>query len=410
MPGLSVQGDPDTTNSESRASRRSERRAVLCEPLVTAVCSDEEAFTALELDWGELLSVAQTSGCFLSFQWMRTWWDFYRLENPQSRLFILTCRDAGGRMVGILPLFEKTVRFAGMRLRALRLIGNDFDAPDHLDAIVAEQESDLIAGHLLSGVLRHAQGIDLLLLADVADQSVLRSVLPSWCGRQAMRFSAVRKTTCPYVEIAASFSEYLGSLSSSHRYNVRRRGRKLEAQHNVGFEVASRPAEVNRALETLFDLHHKRWAQLEASSKFATRAVADFHRAVSANLAQNEMIRVFILMCDERPVAALYGFVFGNRFSYYQAGFDPDFEGKSVGVVLLARILEYCTANGYAEFDFLRGLDDYKLRWTRKARPTWNCHVAITRRGAAFVGLQALKCSVKSCLRLARQIIRPPRS
>jgi CelD/BcsL family acetyltransferase involved in cellulose biosynthesis len=104
-----------------------------------------------------------------------------------------------------------------------------------------------------------------------------------------------------------------------------------------------------------------------------------FHREVAGRLAADDAIRLFLLRCDGRAVAACYCFYFDQRLYFFQPGFDPEFRKLHVGKVLLGRALEYCFTNRLREFDFLRGTEDYKFDWTDRTRSTFACNIAMTR-------------------------------
>jgi hypothetical protein len=55
---------------------------------------------------------------------------------------------------------------------------------------------------------------------------------------------------------------------------------------------------------------------------------------------------------------------------YYQAGFDPKYEEWSVGLVVMGKCIEDAISRELSEFDFLRGDEPYKKRWTKLHRDT----------------------------------------
>ena len=81
-------------------------------------------------------------------------------------------------------------------------------------------------------------------------------------------------------------------------------------------------------------------------------------------------------------VAGWYGWRVGDRFSYYQAGFDPAWSRYSVGFLLLAETVREAIAEGAAEYDLLLGDEAFKARfatgsgsgdrccWRRASSPT----------------------------------------
>jgi CelD/BcsL family acetyltransferase involved in cellulose biosynthesis len=92
-------------------------------------------------------------------------------------------------------------------------------------------------------------------------------------------------------------------------------------------------------------------------------------------LAGRGEARVYLLRTAKEVIAGLYGFQAegeGGRFLYYQSGFDQKFAEHSPGTVLLSGVMEDCIRRGMRQFEFLRGEEGYKARWTQLRRPTVN--------------------------------------
>lgn len=58
----------------------------------------------------------------------------------------------------------------------------------------------------------------------------------------------------------------------------------------------------------------------------------------------------------------------GQRLCFYQAGRVTDHEWRGSGSVLKARIIEAGIAEGFVEFDLLRGGESYKAEWADARR------------------------------------------
>ena len=71
---------------------------------------------------------------------------------------------------------------------------------------------------------------------------------------------------------------------------------------------------------------------------------------------------------DGAAAAAWYGWHVGDRFSYYQAGFDPAWSRYSVGFLLLAETVREAIAEGAAEYDLLVGDEAFKSRFATGER------------------------------------------
>jgi CelD/BcsL family acetyltransferase involved in cellulose biosynthesis len=81
---------------------------------------------------------------------------------------------------------------------------------------------------------------------------------------------------------------------------------------------------------------------------------------------------LYVLSHEGAPVAALLMFYFGQSAIYYQAGWDPNSRVASLSpaAVLMARTIEDAISRGMRWYEFLRGDEVYKARWTKTHRNT----------------------------------------
>jgi CelD/BcsL family acetyltransferase involved in cellulose biosynthesis len=150
----------------------------------------------------------------------------------------------------------------------------------------------------------------------------------------------------------------------------RRRRRWLEQRPGFAFAELTAPDAVAAGLDALFALHHQRWSSDGGSDAIDSPAVEAFHRDAARRLAARGWARLYLLSVAGAPRAALYGFRHGDRFAFYQAGYDPEWRQRSVGTVLLGHVIARSFADGAREFDFLRGCESYKLKWANGWRAT----------------------------------------
>jgi CelD/BcsL family acetyltransferase involved in cellulose biosynthesis len=69
------------------------------------------------------------------------------------------------------------------------------------------------------------------------------------------------------------------------------------------------------------------------------------------------------LEVDGQKAAAALNFDYGNRLWGYNSGVNRDYMDLSPGWVLLGYALQWASENGRAEFDFMRGNEEYKYRF-----------------------------------------------
>lgn len=380
---------PDET---ARLTERAAGRAITVEPL----WSDQELFVSRPA-WEGLFNEAAVQNPFLTWGWMSAWWCHFGAGRRLALLFV----RRRGELIGIAPLYQDQVRSLGMTFRTLSLLGDPGVGSDHLDFLSRKGCEREVAEAVMDYWSTEAHRWDLITLRHLAQGSLHLPVLLQIAER-GWRVRQEEGEVCPYLPLAPTWDDYLNRLSGSMRYTIRRKMRALEKEHRVELIVLDQ-AEIGRAgMERLIALHQKRWLERGGSDAFVSETKVPFHRESADYFFQKGAARLFFLQADGETVAALYGFVMNGRFFYYQAGFDPAWKEKSVGMVLMAKCLQHAIAQGWNEFDFLRGPEAYKTHWTADQRKT--SHLILTPPRWRAECYRALRASEKSARRWARRI------
>ena len=319
-------------------------------------------FALLEPVWDELLQASRADNFFLTWQWLFTWW---KHESAARRLHILLVFE-GRQLIGIAPLCVRPL--APERLvpwRALEFLGTGAVGSDYLDLIIRRgherQALNTVAVHLVKTGLP-------LELGQVADGNTCVTELVALLRAKGWHCARREVSVCPYVDLPDSFDTFLQSLGASHRYNFRRRLRQLNKQFEVSFEQSRTSAEISEALERLIDLHLGRWQHRGGSTALHRASLRDFHHELVQLAGQAGRLRMYVLRLGDTVAATLYGFLYADKFYFYQSGFHPDFEKYSVGLVTLGLSLQSAIEDGAREFDFLHGDESYKFLWTQSLR------------------------------------------
>jgi CelD/BcsL family acetyltransferase involved in cellulose biosynthesis len=330
-------------------------------------------------EWRALNDRARAGTMFLSPDWMEPWWDHFGYGREQR----IVCVREGGRLIGVLPLFAETVRMGGVRVRRVAFIGDGETGCDYLDVLAEPGREREVLERCLDALL--AMEWDLCDLDDFWRESYT-------VGQLAARFPPNRVTAgivrearlrwvCPHIQLSGTYEQYLEGLG--RRENLRRREKWMFRQPGVSITCARATHETARATEDFLDLHRARWAVEGGSDGLTGVRHESFHREVTRRLAQRSALRLYTLFAARRPVASVYGVVYGDKFNYYQSGYDPHWASRSVGLVLLARTVQDAYSEGLREFDFLRGNEGYKGEWARGERWTLRMRLWRGARGRA---------------------------
>jgi CelD/BcsL family acetyltransferase involved in cellulose biosynthesis len=315
---------------------------------------------------GQWRALAERRGnAFVTPEWFLAWLRHCG-EGWEPHLVVVRASD--GTLRGLLPL----VRSNGSGRRALRVcpIG------DHFHPVADRPEEEAVAAAAAAALAQPEPGLRSLLLENVeADGRWWRALTEA----APAPLATVERTesTLPFVELAGlSWDEYLAGRSRQLRSQLGRKLRRLGREHDVRFRRTRRPAEVAPDLETLFRLHDARWAERPGDSSLVDHSVRAFHVDFAAAALERGWLRLIVMEVDDAPIAALYGWLIGGRWSYYQAGFDPAWSDHSPGFLLLAETIREAIEEGASEYDMLRGDEAFKRRFATSFRTVRNLVLA----------------------------------
>jgi CelD/BcsL family acetyltransferase involved in cellulose biosynthesis len=299
-----------------------------------------DVFARLEEDWRSLQERGGAATFFQSWEWNRCWWN--RFGSGPSGHFLRFHR--GGAAVGIAPCYVR-----GPLISALRWVGSG--NADYLGLVALPEERDSVARGFADYLATHSPA----LLADL-HQIREDDPLARFLARHAVEQAGTNRLQLP-----PTWGDYAASLTAKMRSNLKRAKRDLDTAGAV-IRLAG-GAETRQAMEAFFRLHSHRWRKRGLPGSFLGAKVKGFHLDWTEVAAERDWLRLIVLELDGRIRAVLYGLRFGDVFSYFQAGFDPEVAALSPGASLVAFAIQHAIEEGCTGFDFLRGQERYKSRW-----------------------------------------------
>jgi CelD/BcsL family acetyltransferase involved in cellulose biosynthesis len=351
----------------------------------------------LRPDWDALLETFPQTSVFSTMEWLLPWW---RAFAGDDRLQVLAWRNSSSRLMGLAPLSSTLHRSFGARLRLLRLMGDGSHDSDNLDLPVAPGQEAQFSRALLDWLESRGKTWDICRL----------NTLPAYSpvGNQLLQDLRTRgwpvyMTTRPWsvIELPESWERYLKSLSSKERSKIGLRTRRLEKHYKkVTIKRCAKEAELDRALEALFDLHTKHWQLRGLPGTLCVPARRQFYHELSRQLLARNRLEFWLLELDDKIVAAQFGLRFKSTVYSLQEGFDPVYSADSVGYVLRGNALKYLIDDGVRQYDFLGGTDESKIRWGAEVKHYLNIEMARPRtQGSLHLMLKHRAADAKRWLR-----------
>jgi CelD/BcsL family acetyltransferase involved in cellulose biosynthesis len=325
-------------------------RAERCE-LVTEFQRLEE----LAPEWKRLWESDPRAEIFQTLEWARAWWQSY---GKQVRL----CTPvvfAGDQVVGILPLVEQD--------RVIRLLGTP--EADYADIICDEQRSAEVMALALKALLEAVPGWNECAFHHLSKHSRLVRHYPELPREIRSRVHCLPAGPLQTIILRNQREEILKALLG--KQHTRRLQNKLRKAGELRFRHLD-AAEAEAYLPGFFRHHVRRHAAIGRQSSFASADFCRFIGNIIQELAPSQRVRFGVLELNRQPLAWALGFEVNGKFLLYQHTFDLDVAHYTPGEVLLWNVLDYAREHISREFDFGRGDESYKDRFTNYSRETYS--------------------------------------
>ena len=366
------------------------------------IISSEKDFTALQQDWNTLQKGSADKSIFLTWDWMHTWWDAYKEKLNDPRLHIVTFYRQD-KLAAILPLFSHKKKESFGPLRCLQFLGTEFESSDYLDIIgAADVDNDEWVQALKTQTFQQLlASADMLIVSNAFAEARIASLFATILANRPAE--SRRTSVCPYLPLPESEEILFKQLSKNMKSTLRRTRNKINKDPDFSIGLVERSGDIPEAIEGLFRLHAMRFDDKNQATKFVAGQRGDFHKRIAARWLEQERLRFYTVTHRQKAIGFLYCYYYNHKILYMQAGFHPEYGKYGLGNQLMLRAMNDGMNSGADEFDFMRGNESYKYKWTSLFRELYTTRYALNRRAARHIRLQAALGKAKA---LVKKLIR----
>ena len=308
-----------------------------------------EEFASSHDAWDRLLSTADADRLFMSWDWQWLWWKHHGAA-VSATLRILAVYSAEGALVGIAPLYSRTVSVRGLfrvcRLEIMGIVWRHSHAifSDYLDLIIARGYEDAVLAQIAEWLAAESFWQELAFCCtrpDGAADRLIRSYFPHLYVRDVDPLNAWS------ARLPAQFPDYVARLDSAVRRRLfRHRTRLIEPRM-----VSASTADIAPTLALLHKWSAERWSVAYGDDPFLS-----FHLELAARMASTGQLRLTVLATQKGPLSVMYNIRAGRTVYYLKSAFDPEpARGLSVGYLHFGYAIEAACVEGADYFDVLAG-------------------------------------------------------
>ena len=302
------------------------------------------------LDWEPL---------FISPVWLKVWWSVF---GDRHELYLASVKE-NDTVIGIAPLMIKN---------GIASIIGSADVCDYLDFIISPDKDDVFFDTLIDDLKK--KGVNQLNLESLRPDS---RILTGFTDVAIDRGCEVSLTPCDVtleMDLPDNWDDYLMTLNSKQRHEVRRKLRRLEEAGEYQYRSISESTSITRSLDLFLKMFTE---SRDDKADFLTEKRERFFRSMTESMADAGILKLGVLEIETIPAAMIMYFDYNNIIYLYNSGFEKEYISLSVGLISKVLCIKDSIQSGKKAFDFLRGNEVYKSRLGGMETQLSNCCISI---------------------------------
>ena len=325
--------------------------------LKIACISDYSEFKDCKDRWEDLLSRSHADNIFLTYDWIDA---CIRHFFNKEKLLILNIYD-DDKLAGIAPLMIRRHKYFGLPVKSICFIGTGIS--DRMDFILDGEKEGMIslAMDYLMGIRQEWDFVD---LEEMPEGSGTFQAIEEYLAKNRIVNTISPSKKSFYIGMDGAKESICQEFSKKFHRKLKQVNNKYHGL-NFSFErYAGSRITKDRVFSELNFIEGKSWKGDEHSGIFSKPASIEFHKEIFSKFSKGGLIDLSILNLDSKPIAYMYNYLYGKRSYSYNLAYDKEYFNLSPGTLLMLWALADSLSRDIIEFDFARGEEDWKARFT----------------------------------------------
>ena len=345
------------------------------------IITQNDDFEALEKEWNELAWESDTH-IFQTYEWNHIWWKHFGKNKKLHIVAVYT----GNKLAGVAPLFEDDVNLFGRKVyTCLRFLGSYVSQPkgeplmgsisysDYLDFIIHPGYEQLFYQLILQHLAMNREIYDEIILDEIPEESTIWQYFIPAIEKHGLSCKIEKASSSPTIKLDSSWKSYLDSMNSKERYNVLRYFKRAQTGKSKEFDIlqVEHADELHEVLNELIRMHQQQWNDRGFAGTFAETRMKDFFTEITELFFERGWMQLKMAVPVDK--SAKYVAIdalptYKNKVYMMHRGMENNSRYRKLGPgnVLLYTTLKEAIQNNVKTFDFLRGMEGFKLREATK--------------------------------------------
>ena len=269
------------------------------------------------------------------------------------------------RLIGIAPLIIRRYKNYGFPMRSVCFIGTEMS--DRMDFIIDGDRENVVA--LIMGYLvKMRKDWDAIDLREISEDTGTMKIVKEWVEKKKIKTILGTPKKSFFIGFNENRELLLQKFSKRFKKKFRYINNKL-TNLKLDFEGC---VENNGRKDKLFSdmclIEEKSWKGRAGLGIFSKEVKRNFHMEIFERFSRNKWVNVSILILNEKPIAYTYNYLYCQTLYSYNHAFDETYSDISPGTMLMLWTLKDFTSRDISEFDFVKGEESYKARFTNSFR------------------------------------------
>lgn len=289
-----------------------------------------------ELDWESLMQSSHTATFFQQRQWLRMWVTHF----PIPYQILAVSNDS--QLVAIAPISHHQGKIYLMGTSPVLEKEQVCDFGDIICLPGQEKEVWLAIVEYVSREFPREPFVP----------TFIREDSPSYAALLSLNSNSIVSTTSPYLNVPASWDEYLTGLKRKDRHELKRKLRKLESFDYRAYQANPDSINLQKCIALMKQSSPEKLA-------FLSQPMEQYFVDLMSTIDKTQVI-LWFMDVEDKTVACAIAFQFKNAMLLYNSGMDLSYGYLSVGLLSKALLIKHSIELGLTRFDFLQGDERYK--------------------------------------------------